>query len=170
LIRPPQSNQREHFDLNSRRLFTGTVLPEWLDSLGHVNFLEYQRLTDQASDVFWTDIGGQLGPANRRLAYVILETHVRYMLELRLDDPIAIDTRLVGYDHRRMHLHHTLLRSEQPVCVVQYLGLAFDLETRRATHWPPPMLEKLAAWRTQAPAAELIALMDWKLRSRPPEA
>ena len=139
------------------------MLPEWLDSLGHVNFLEYQRLTDQASDIFWTDIGGQLGPASRRLAYVILETHVRYMHELRLHDPFAIDTRLIAYDHRRLHLHHTLLRGEQPVCAVQYLGLAFDLETRRAALWPQPMLAKLAAWRTDAPAAELIALMDWKV-------
>jgi acyl-CoA thioester hydrolase len=145
------------------------VLPEWLDSLGHMNFLEYQRLADQASDVFWIDIGGQLGPGpvDRRLAYVILETHVRYMHELRLRDPVAIDTRLVGYDHRRLHLHHTLLRRDQPVCAVQYLGLAFDLQTRRATHWPPAMLEKLAAWRTNAPAADLMGLMDWKLASAP---
>lgn len=132
-----------------------------------MNFLEYQRLTDQTSDAFWIDIGGQLGAANRRLAYVILETHVRYMHELRLGDPVAVDTRLVAYDHRRIHLHHTLVRAEQPVCVVQYLGLAFDLETRRAALWPPAMLEKLAAWRTNAPAAELIALMDWRLRSAP---
>jgi acyl-CoA thioesterase FadM len=135
-----------------------------------VNFLEYQRLADQASDIFWIDIGGQLGPPPRLLAYVIMETHVRYLHELRLNDPVAIDTRLVAYDHRRLHLHHTLMRHEQPVCVVQYLGLAFDLETRRAALWPPAMLEKLAAWRTNAPAAELIALMEWKLGSAPAKA
>jgi acyl-CoA thioester hydrolase len=148
-------------------LFSGTVLPEWLDSLGHMNFLEYQRLADQASDIFWIDIGGQLGPVGRRLAYVILETHVRYMFELRLGDPVAIDTRLVAYDHRRLHLHHTLMKADQPVCAVQYLGLAFDLETRRASSWPPPMLQRLAAWRTNAPAADLIGLMDWKLSPAP---
>jgi acyl-CoA thioester hydrolase len=146
------------------------VVSEWLDSLGHMNFLEYQRLADQASDIFWIDIGGQLGPADRRLAYVILETHVRYIYELRLGDPVAIDTRLVAYDQRRLHLHHTLVRADQPVCVAQYLGLAFDLQSRRASHWPPAMLKKLAAWRTDAPAADLIALMDWKLKSAPVES
>jgi acyl-CoA thioester hydrolase len=143
------------------------VLRKWLDSLGHMYFLEYQRLADQASDVFWIDVGGLLPPSNRQLAYVILETHVRYMQELRLGDPVAIDTRLVGYDHRRLHLHHTLLRHDQAVCAVQFLGLAFDLETRRAAQWPQSMLERLAAWRTEAPAAELLALMDWKLGSTP---
>jgi hypothetical protein len=56
------------------------------------------------------------------------------------------------------------------VCVAQYLGLAFDLQSRRASHWPPAMLKKLAAWRTDAPAADLIALMDWKLKSAPVES
>jgi hypothetical protein len=41
--------------------------------------------------------------------------------------------------------------------------VAFDLGTRRATHWPPALLQKLAAWRTNAPAAALDRVMDWKL-------
>jgi acyl-CoA thioester hydrolase len=143
------------------------VLAEWLDSLGHMNFLEYQRIADQASDFFWLDIGGRMPCAGTRQAYVMLETHVRHLRELRLEDSVAIDTRLIGYDHRRFHLHHTLLRDEQAVCVVQLLGLAFDLHTRRASRWPPAMLERLAAWRTDAPAAVLNGVCDWKLGSAP---
>jgi acyl-CoA thioester hydrolase len=128
-----------------------------------MNFLEYQRVADKASDLFWLDIGGQMPFAGASLNYVVLETHVRYMRELRLADPIAIDTRLAAYDYRRLHLHHTVIRGDEAASVVQILGLAFDLDTRRATRWPPSMLERLAAWRTDAPAAELNGLMPWDL-------
>jgi acyl-CoA thioester hydrolase len=132
-----------------------------------MNFLEYQRLADQASDAFWLTIGGEMPSVSTRLAYVLLETHVRYMRELRLGDPIAIDTRLIAYDHRRLHLHHTLVRGEEAVSVVQILGLAFDLDRRRATRWSASMLTSLAAWRTDAPAAALNGVMSWNLASAP---
>jgi len=131
------------------------VQPEWIDSLGHLNFLEYQRIADKASDAFWLDIGGATPSTTTRLAYVILEIHARYMRELRLGDPVAVHTRLVAFDHRRLHLHHTLVRRDQPTSEVELLGLAFDLDSRRASSWTPAMSEKLAAWRTDAPAASL---------------
>jgi acyl-CoA thioester hydrolase len=128
-----------------------------------MNFLEYQRIADQASDRFWLEIGGSLPSENMRLAYVIIETNVRYLRELRAGDPIWIDTSLVAYDQRRLHLYHSVRRRNQTACVVQILGLAFNLDTRRATQWPQPILEALAAWRITAPASSLTGAMDWKL-------
>jgi acyl-CoA thioesterase FadM len=128
-----------------------------------MNFLEYQRIADQASDRFWLEIGGSMPSDSVRLAYVMVETNARYLLELRAGDPIGIDTRLIAYDQRRLHLHHSVVRRNQTACVVQILGLAFDLDTRRATHWSQPMLEALAARRINTPTAAIAGVMDWKL-------
>jgi acyl-CoA thioester hydrolase len=120
-----------------------------------MNFLEYQRIADKASDAFWLDVGGVMPSTSARLAYVIVEIHARYMRELRLGDPVGVDTRLIAYDHRRLHLHHTLMRGDEATSEVEIRALAFDLDSRRAVSWPPTMMEKLAAWRTDAPAASL---------------
>ena len=82
---------------------------------------------------------------------------------VRLGDPIWIDTRLIAYDQRRLHLHHSIVRRNQTACVVQILGLAFNLDTRRATHWPQPILESLGARRINKPASAIPGVMDWKL-------
>jgi acyl-CoA thioester hydrolase len=133
-----------------------------------MNFLEYQRIADQASDRFWLEIGGSMPSESVHLAYVMIETNVRYLRELRLGDPIWIDTRLIAYDQRRLHLHHSVVRRNQTACVVQILGLAFNLDTRRATHWSQPMLEALAAWRIDTPVSAIAGVMDWRLNPLPP--
>ena len=150
--------------MRSTRLYTGVVQADWLDELDHMNFLQYQRVADQATGLFWAEIGGEEPSAEARLAFVIVETHVRYQHELRLGDPVDIETRLIGHDHRRVHLHHSLLRGDEVVSIVQVLGLAFDVETRRAGRWTPEMLDELVTWPVQDGDDAHRGLMNWVLR------
>lgn len=144
------------------RLYSAVVQDSWIDALGHVNFLDYQRIADLASERLWLAIGGP-PPERGGLTYVIVQTHAHYLRELRLGDAVDIDTRLIGYDARRMHLYHELRRREELVCIVQILGLAFDLSHRRASHWSAAMLEALAARRSEAAPRQLEGLVDWGL-------
>jgi acyl-CoA thioester hydrolase len=144
------------------RLYSAVVDSSWIDVLDHVNFLEYQRVADQATDRFWLSVGGApLASASSRLALVIIETHVHYLRELRRGDPVCVETQLVGYDSRRMHLYHSLLRREELVSIVQILGLAFDTGRRRASHWTDSMLEALAARKRGVEAERLERVIDW---------
>jgi acyl-CoA thioesterase FadM len=146
-----------------KRLYSTIVEASWLDALDHVNFLEYQRAADKASDRFWLEIGGEMPSPRTRLSFVIVETYASYQRELRLGDAVVIDTVLVGYDQRRVHLHHSVLRGEELASSVQILGLAFDLDSRRASHWTPHMLAELAVWQPRLDATLLDHLMDWGL-------
>jgi acyl-CoA thioester hydrolase len=145
------------------RLYSAVVQDSWIDALGHVNFLEYQRIADLASDRFWLAAGGPPITAGGSLSYVIVKTHVDYLRELRLGDPVSIDTQLIGYDARRIHLYHALKRREELVSIVQILGLAFDLSRRRASHWPDSMLDAFAARKRSADGERLEDLVDWGL-------
>jgi len=147
-----------------KRLYSTMVEASWLDALDHVNFLEYQRAADKASDQFWLEIGGEMPSPTARLSFVIVETYASYQRELRLGDAVVIDTVLVGYDQRRVHLHHSVLRGEELASSVQILGLAFDLDSRRAARWTPHMLAALAVWQPRLDATLLDHLMDWRLK------
>jgi acyl-CoA thioester hydrolase len=151
--------------MSGEPLYHATVEKEWIDSLGHVNFLEYQRIADLASERLWLELGGP-PIASASLTYVIAQTHVHYLRELRLGDPVSVETQLIGYDARRLHLYHSVRRRDELVSIVQFLGLAFDLPQRRAAHWPASMLEGLAARRRPADGEPLKGLVDWGL-SRP---
>jgi acyl-CoA thioester hydrolase len=144
-----------------KRLYSGVVQAEWLDALDHVNFLEHQRVADKANDELWLEIGGGRPTPNVRLSFVIVEVHVRYKRELRLGDPVCVGTRVIAHDHRRVHLYHLVLRGDEVASIVQFLALAFDLDTRRASSWPPAMLEALAKWRDESACASLEGVMDW---------
>lgn len=144
------------------RFYSAVVQDSWIDALGHVNFLEYQRIADLAGERFWLAVGGR-PPESGSLTFVLVQTHVHYLRELRLGDPVAIDTQLIGYDARRIHLYHSLRRREELVSIVQILGLAFDLSRRRASHWPDAMLEAFAARRADGALGQLERLVDWGL-------
>ncbi len=146
-------------DLASETFYAATVEASWLDSLDHVNFLEYQRAADKATDGFWIAVGGEMAAAGRStLSIVIVETHARYLRELRLGDAIEIRTRIISFDRRRIHLEHTLLRGEDVSCVIGVLGLAFDIVARTASHWPEPMLLAFAA-RCEQPRVERVGAL-----------
>ena len=145
------------------RFYSAVVQESWIDALGHVNFLEYQRIADLASERLWLAVGGPPIAANEPMTFVVIETHVHYRRELRLGDPVGIDTQLIDYDSRRMHLYHSILRRDELACIVQVLALAFDLSRRRASHWPDAMLDALAARKGTAAIERLEGLVDWGL-------
>lgn len=145
------------------RLHRSTVDASWLDALGHVNFLEYLRLADQANERFWLEVGGAMSSVSDPLTFVLVETHARYDRELRLGDDFVIESRLVGYDHRRAHFHHTLLRGAKVVSVIQMLALAFDINQRRATVWPRSLLAAFSAARESLRHEARAGLMPWGL-------
>jgi len=145
--------------LAAEAFYSATVQPDWLDALEHVNFLEYQRAADKATDEFWIAVGGEMAATGRAtLSIVIVETHARYLRELRLGDPVEIRIRIVAFDRRRVHLEHAVMRGDEVTCVIQVLGLAFDLVERTASVWPETMLTAFAA-RCERPQVERVGAL-----------
>ncbi len=73
------------------KTWEGIVEREWLDELDHVNFLTYQRIADEASTAVWKDAKGE-DDSSVGLEFVMTETYVRYIRELRLGDEVEIRT------------------------------------------------------------------------------
>src|ERR1700722_6979702 len=85
------------------------VLPEWIDSNGHMNMAYYNVAFDRASDNALEQLG--LGPAyvaSGRGSIFVAENHVIYMAEVVLGDPLRIDFQLLDWDAKRLHFIATM--------------------------------------------------------------
>jgi acyl-CoA thioesterase FadM len=92
------------------------VEPGWIDYNGHLNMAYYNVLFDRAVDEVYELLGLGLAYVEvSRHSTFTAEVHVRYLRELRVDDPVRVTFQLLGYDAKRLHyfeeLHHACLSS-----------------------------------------------------------
>ncbi|MCK1615974.1 thioesterase family protein [Bradyrhizobium sp. 159] len=135
------------------KTWEGAVDKEWLDKLDHVNFLTYQRIADLASIEVWRRAKRDCA-SGQDLQFVMTETYVRYVRELRLGASIDIRTTLIAADTKRFHLLHRIESAGDVACTVETLNLCFDPASRRVALFNAPISSYFAAWGT--PPADAI--------------
>jgi acyl-CoA thioester hydrolase len=131
--------------------FRTTVQPDWIDYNGHMNVAFYVLAFDKATDRLLDHLG--LGEAYRRAtncSIYALEAHVTYDRELKLGEPLAIDTQLIDADAKRLHFFHRMTHADAGylAATTELLGLHVDLAGPRAAPMPAEALaavERLAA-------------------------
>ena len=90
------------------------VEPGWIDYNGHLNMAYYNVLFDRAVDEVYELIG--CGPAyleRTRHSTFTAEAHIRYLRELRAQDPVRVTFQLLDYDAKRMHYFEELHHAEE---------------------------------------------------------
>jgi len=130
-------------------LYRTTAKPEWIDEYGHMNMAYYPFVCDQATYAFWEQINAPLGLDERGGAeYAVVESHVNYLREVRRDDPLRVTTQLLGADHKRFRLFHTLFQAGEGYVAAtnEIMALGFDLEGRRLMAFNDAVRARLVAW------------------------
>ena len=111
----------------------GLVKPDWIDSYGHMNMAMYVQACDHATYAFWEHVNDNR-PLDERggAEYAVVETHVRYLRELRLGDAVRVTTQLLGADEKRFCVFHRLLHAEEGYVAAtnEVMALGFDLGER----------------------------------------
>lgn len=111
------------------------VRPEWIDYNGHMNVAYYVVAFDNATDAFFDALGFDAAwRARTGRSFFAVEAPVRYLGELRLGQRLAVETRLLAADAKRLHYFHTM-RAEgaRPVAATfECLSVHVDMATRRA--------------------------------------
>lgn len=126
------------------------VRPEWIDYNGHMNVAYYVLAFDHATDAFLDYIG--LTDAHRLEAggsTFAAESHVTYQREVAEGDPLRFTTQLLGFDRKRIHYFHQMYHETEGYLAAtnELLSLYVDLNRRRVTEMPEPILERLQAIR-----------------------
>ena len=126
--------------------FSQIVEPEWIDHNGHMNVAYYVLAFDLATDEFYE--GLNIGLTYQETGYSVftLGMNVDYMQELFEGDPIRVETKLVDYDHKRVHYIHLMYHAEKGFLAAtnECLGMHVGYESRKSEAFPDAVQADLA--------------------------
>lgn len=122
------------------------IPPEWTDDNGHMNEAHYLTVAAGATDGFLAMIGAGPAYVASGKSYFTVETHIRYLAEVRAGDRLTVTTQILNGAEKRLHLFHHLRRDDGMLAAtVETLLLHTDLTTRRTCPPDPSVARTLAS-------------------------
>lgn len=121
------------------------VRPEWIDFNGHMNVAYYVVVFDNAVDVLFEALGlGRDWRIASGRSHFAVEAHIRYLGEVKLGDPLKVETRLLGADAKRLHHFHIMRNAETGAIAATFevMSLVIDMATRKAGSMAPDDLKR----------------------------
>ncbi|PSS53746.1 thioesterase family protein [Pseudomonas sp. BBP2017] len=138
------------------------VQADWVDYNGHLRDAFYLLIFSYATDAFMDRIG--LDSDNRSASgnsLFTLECHLNYLHEVKLGTRVWVQTQVIGFDRKRLHLYHSLHREgfEEALAASEQMLLHVDLAGPRSAPFAPEVAERLQGIvdeQIDLPAAEFV--------------
>lgn len=130
---------------------TAVVLPQWIDYNGHMNVGYYHVAFDMASEPFFEFLG--FTPEFRKRtngSTFALESHLSFVRELKVGEPIRYEARLLDFDSKRLHFYQEMFHGTEGWLAATYesLSVHVDMNLRRTAPMPDELMQRLDAVRT----------------------
>lgn len=142
----------------SERLYRTALQPEWIDYNGHLRDAYYGLIVSYAVDELMDRIGIDAAYRERtRNTLYTVEMHVHFMREVKKDDFVVVNVRLLASDQKRIHAAFDVIREGDgavAASVEQMLLHVHQGDTVTTTPFPPDVtgaLSQLAAATASAP-------------------
>jgi carnitine 3-dehydrogenase len=140
-------------------LHEAIVAPDWIDYNGHMTEHRYLQVLADATDRFLPMIGAGGDYAASGSSFYTVETHIRHLGEAHAGDRLAVSTRLLGHDPKRLHLFHEIRRADDgsPVATGEHMLLHVDMGAGRAVPAGAEVvaaLDRIAASQRELPWPE----------------
>tara|TARA_R110001599_G_scaffold210949_1_gene408362 strand:- start:510 stop:989 length:480 start_codon:yes stop_codon:yes gene_type:complete len=124
----------------------GTVLPQWVDYNGHLNDAYYMVVFSEATNALMGMIG--LDEAGRKAtghSIYTLEAHINYLLEVKQDKAIEVQTQILGSDAKRLQIYQTMLLAGTDTLLAanEQMLLNVDMAGPRAAPFAPTVMAKV---------------------------
>ena len=110
----------------------------------------YNVLFDRAVDEVFELLGCGLDYVRtRRHSCFTAETHVRYLRELKVEDPVRVTFQLIDYDRKRMHFFEQLLHATEGwvSATSENMSLHVDMEQKRTAPFPAAIASALGSMK-----------------------
>jgi carnitine 3-dehydrogenase len=116
-------------------LFSQEIPADWLDYNGHVTESRYLGLLANATDALLRYIGVDADYLDSSGSYYTVETHISHLRQLYAGDRVQALTQVLGWDDKRLHLFHTIVRAgeDSPVATGEHMLLHVDAGAGRVT-------------------------------------
>ena len=86
-----------------------TVQEGWIDYNGHMNVGYYGVALDLGFDPFLHALGlSEDYREKNQVSTFTVESHITYQAELMKDEAFRVETQVVGYDEKRIHIFQRL--------------------------------------------------------------
>jgi carnitine 3-dehydrogenase len=129
------------------------VHEDFVDYNGHMTESRYLQVFGDATDAFLRYIGmDQAYLASGRSLYTV-ETHLRHLREVKMGEALRIETRLLGYDGKRVRLVHEMFGGleDELLATAEHMMLHVDTKKSAAAPIGTELTRKLAAlWKHHA--------------------
>ena len=132
--------------------------PQWIDYNGHLNVAYYNVLFDRAVDEVYELIG--LGPAyleRTKRSTMVVEAHVRYLRELKLEEPVRVTVQLLDFDAKRIHIFEELRHATENwvSATSENMTLSVDMTAKKVAPFSDNVLRLLERMKTAHAALPL---------------
>jgi acyl-CoA thioesterase FadM len=129
------------------KLYATRVEPDWVDYNGHMTEAAYLTAAGWASDALFRYIGDHEAYRAAGNSFYTVETHIHYLAEVDVHEPIRFDTQMLGADAKRMHLLHSMYHGDNGVliCTCEQMLVHVDMNAGRSTSMLPHVHEAVHA-------------------------
>lgn len=111
------------------------VQEDWVDYNGHLRDAFYLLIFSYATDALMERIGLDADSrAQSGHSLFTLEAHINYLHEVKLGTEVWVQTQIIGFDSKRLHLYHSLHRPgfDQALAASEQMLLHVDLAGPRS--------------------------------------
>lgn len=123
-----------------------TIIPDYLDPMGHMNVRWYMGLYDEAGWKFFDHIGMTMEYfETEKKGGFALRQMLQYYAEVRLGETVSIYARVLGRTEKRIYFMQFMVNETQNVLASTFEGLGThaDLVQRRSAPLPPHIAANL---------------------------
>ena len=117
------------------RTFEHVVGDDWTDFNGHMNEARYLDCFSNGSDAIMQLVGCDEAYITAGKSYFTVETHIRHLDEVHVDQPIYVTTQVLQAKGKKMHLFHLLFHEDDDegrlLASGEQMLLHVDLQSRK---------------------------------------
>ena len=135
------------------RFHSEPMRQEWADAYGHLNesyyLVPFSNATWKMQDhfAFGTDYFDATG-----CAIYTVETHLRYLNDVRIPANMEIETLMLGVEAKKIWFAHRMMVEGELCATAEFMTLHYDTREKRTSAMPQPILDGIgAACLAQAP-------------------
>jgi len=128
-------------------LYRTPVEPEWVDYNAHMTESAYLTAAGWASDALFRYIGDDEAYRAAGHSFYTVETHIHYVREVAVHEPIEFHTQILGVDAKRVHLIHSMLHGTDGglLCTAEQMLVHVDMNAGRSAAILPDVAAALQA-------------------------
>ena len=141
--------------MNVLKLHSEPVQKEWLDAYGHLNEAYYLVPFSNASWALQDHFGIGVEYFERTGgAIYTVESHLRYLKEVRAPAVVEIESMIFDADAKRLRFAHVMRVADEERATFECVTLHFDTHSNRTAPLPEDV-------QTALMAARVVELPDW---------